>query len=87
MRTCIICELQFDDSKFKFNDFICDRCFKRLKKKPNYNKDASRYVSVRMAYVLLLQAIREQAIADGELYDFEEYWLQLPVMKELKCIL
>lgn len=85
---CIICEAHLDNSRFSSsNANICEVCTAKLHKMYSVNFLPSRKVSKITACLSLIVAVRLQAILDGELADFESYWLQSLSWSRLWCII
>lgn len=76
MRRCVTCEGLLDDSLFPADGPVCKACVGRLQRVFNVDYSPPKRKTVREAHIALLLAIREQAEKDGELDDWEEYWLE-----------
>ena len=76
MRRCVTCEGLLEDSLFPNDGPVCKSCVIRLQKVFNVEYAPPERKTVKEAYTSLVIAIRDQAERDGELDDWEEYWLE-----------
>jgi len=73
---CPVCEGTLDKSCFRSGDNVCRICRVRLKQDEDVDFSPSERKTIRQAYTNLMLAIRRQAELDGELEEWEVYWLK-----------
>lgn len=83
VETCTLCGHERREGEWFFQD-LCNRCSTYIHDPPY---QASQYHSVRMSYVELLVAIRNKAVEDGALDEFEAFWLRGPEMRQVWVLL
>ena len=74
---CVLCLHKLSPFEYSKKLTICTRCSDTLRERWEYNMPVDRpiYPTVAQAYVHLFIAVRKQALLDGELDDFDRYWL------------
>lgn len=72
---CCICEVDQPDDSFQEGSPICRDCVSKLIKIYEVEYSPPVRHSRLQACLGLIAAVRERAIAAGELEDFEEYWV------------
>ena len=83
---CELCGKKFvEEDGRKFGDFLlCPSCARYIDRLDNSTAENNREGgSVTLAYIDLFTAIRQQAIEDNKLDDFESYWIKPPKWKAL----
>lgn len=78
MKTCLICHREKPYRAFPKDSPICNKCVERLNHDYDVQYSPPEKLSRKTAYLSLVKAIRDQAEVDGELEDWEEYWLRSP---------
>lgn len=79
MPVCVMCNTERSKAAFLPGNPICNTCYNRMGgdyESAEYS--APEQVTIHQAHVNLILAIRKQAEDDGELGDWEEYWLHDP---------
>jgi reverse gyrase len=74
LRRCPVCEGFLEETRFQNGSPICRICKTRLREE-EINYGLSERYTIRQAYTNLIIAIREQAEEDGELDEWQEFWL------------
>lgn len=76
MPVCVMCNTERSAAAFLPGNPICNTCYSRMD--GDYESaefSLPEQVTINQAYVNLILAIRKQAEDDGEIEDWEEYWL------------
>lgn len=81
MRRCILCQTDKQLREFARKSPICRDCVQEIEVKYKIEYSPPEKVSSLEAQTKLIGAIRDQAIEDGELEDWESYWLKEPEWK------
>lgn len=77
MKRCLTCEGLLEDSKFTNGSPICRSCVARLSREYDVTYSPPERTTVRHGYVKLFYAIWDRAKEDGELDDWEAYWMEV----------
>lgn len=85
MPVCVKCQAEKSEKAFHPGVGICKSCLSRMQDDVDFVE--SHGVTKEEAFVNLVQAIREQAIVDDRLEDFEEYWVRDPRMQMIWSLL
>ncbi len=75
---CIICGKQKTNSHFSHNTPVCNECIDTLETVYNVPYAPPERISTNEAYVRLFLAIKQQAVADDQISDWEAYWMKEP---------
>jgi len=78
MRRCPVCEGLLAESLFQGNSETCQVCETRLKRDGEVNYvDSGKRKTIRQSYTNLMLAIKQQAMLDGALEEWQEFWLMV----------
>jgi len=75
---CALCEVDQDDTQFVEYSSVCKDCVDHVVKLYKVEYSVPVKNGRISSAILLIQAIRDQAVEDGLLEDFEEYWVDSP---------
>ncbi len=75
---CALCEVDQDDNQFAEYSPICRDCVEHTVKLCKVEYSVPVENGRTSSCILLIQAIRDQAVEDDLLKDFEEYWIYSP---------
>jgi hypothetical protein len=83
MRKCLECEGVLPESRFDGIDSICKTCQRIIKRHDTIEYSIPGNKTIRQAYTELLIAIRNQAVIDDRLVDWESFWLEEEPFKRI----
>ena len=78
MKRCLICGLERAYEAFSKGDLICRKCVGKLHDHYEVDYSPPEKTSRIKACITLITAVRELAVEDGELEDWEAYWINSP---------
>ena len=81
MRRCVLCQTDKHPRRFAVKSPICRNCVREIEDKYHIEYTPPEEVSSIEAQIKLIGAIRDQAVEDEELADWEDYWLREPDWK------
>jgi len=87
MRRCILCHYDRADQAFSKGNPVCRKCVHTLKDKYSVDYSLPQKVTVLEGCIKLLGAIRDQAIIDSALEEWEDYWINSKGMQPVWMLL
>lgn len=78
MKRCLVCECEREDTAFSGEDPICKKCVAQLQDRYDVKYSPPERISKIRGFIKLIAAVRALAVEDGELEDWEAYWLESP---------
>lgn len=78
-----MCEGLLPNNRFQGTDTVCKVCRARIKEQEEVEYGQPGNKTIRQAYTDLLLAIRRQAEMDGELEEWESFWIRREPWKRI----
>jgi len=75
MKRCVTCSGLLSESNFPDDSPICRACISKLKRDYAVDFSPPTHKTVPRAYVDLLVAVHDRAVEEGEIEDWNAYWL------------